>query len=352
MVERIHAEDPLARYIDAEGPGRFQCRLCPHHCRLIPGRDGLCRVRGVRQGRVRALGYGVISAAHVDPVEKKPLYHFYPAAPIYSIGGWGCNFACYFCQNWSISQARAADGAERVTPIQVIRAAQAHRCDLLAFTYNEPLVGYEFVCDTAQEARKAGLKTVLVTNGYVEAEPAAELLPWIDALNVDIKSMDDEFYRRHCRGTLEPVLRFCRQAAQQGCHMEITNLVIPTLNDRPDLIRRLAVWIKTELGDKTPLHLSAYHPDFECDLPPTTALLLATAVAEARAELPYVYAGNLPDLAAQDTVCPGCRSVLIRRRGYQVDGAGLQAGVCVTCGRPFDGQTKPGCKSSHAGVKT
>ncbi len=328
---------PPALFFTDEGNGHFQCRLCQHHCRMTEGKDGLCRVRGVREGTPRALGYGVLSAAHVDPVEKKPLYHFFPGETIYSIGGWGCNLACFFCQNWSISQVHPA-GDDRVTPEQIISATQANRCRHLAFTYNEPLIGYEFVLDTAKRARAAGVSSVLVTNGFIEGEPAAELLPWIDALNIDIKSMDDDFYRTHCRGALAPVLAFCRQAVKQGCQVEITNLVIPTLNDRPEQIRQLAHWVATELGRQVPLHLSAYHPDYECNLPPTEARILIEAVRVAREELQYVYAGNLAGSAAQDTVCPRCRSVLIRRQGYQVERVGLAGGECAGCHKPFEGR--------------
>jgi pyruvate formate lyase activating enzyme len=301
------------------------------------GQNGLCRVRGVREGTPRALCYGVISAAHVDPVEKKPLYHFFPGETVYSVGGWSCNLACFFCQNWSISQDRPAE-ADRVTPAQIIHAAQANRCRHLAFTYNEPLIGYEFVLDTAKLARAAGMSTILVTNGFVEEEPAAGLLPWIDALNIDIKSMDDEFYRNHCRGTLAPILKFCRQAVGQGCHVEITNLVIPTLNDRPELIRQLSHWISSELGHRVPLHLSAYHPDYECKLPPTTAAILTEAVRVASEELQYVYAGNLAESTAQDTVCPQCGIVWIRRRGYQIERVGLAGDECSGCHHPFEGR--------------
>lgn len=337
MPSIVSKSAPPAQFFNRDPDGHFRCGLCPHHCRLTAGQDGLCRVRGIRDGIPRALGYGVISAAHVDPVEKKPLYHFYPGEPIYSIGGWGCNLACFFCQNWSISQVCPA-GNDRVTPAQVIRATQANRCRMLAFTYNEPVIGFEFVRDTAQLARAAGIQTVLVTNGYIEPEPAADLLPWIDALNVDVKSMEDEFYRRHCRGSLAPVLAFCGQAVKQGCHVEITNLIIPTLNDRPELIRHLARWMATELGPAVPLHLSAYHPDYECQLPPTSAAVLLEAVRVAREAVRYVYAGNLAESAAQDTLCPGCGAVLIRRQGYRVERVGLADGVCGGCRRPFDGR--------------
>jgi len=315
--------------------GRIECRLCPHHCVLRDKQIGLCKVRQVHGGELKALGYGLLSAAHVDPVEKKPLYHFHPGKPIYSIGGWGCNFACMFCQNWTISQQIARDGA-RHAPQDVVAEALSSGSRMLAFTYNEPLIGFEFVRDCARLARAAGLRTVLVTNGYVEEAPAAELLPLIDALNVDIKSMAPGFYRRQCRGTLEPVLAFCRQAVAAGCHLEITNLLIPTLNVEEAEVEELATWIKEHLGPLTPLHLSAYHPDFESRIEATPVAALEAAFAICRRHLTYVYMGNVFGAEGQNTVCPGCGNAMVVRKGYSVKTPGLRRGACAECGRKAD----------------
>jgi len=293
-------------------------------------------VRVVSEGRLRALGYGALSATHVDPVEKKPLYHFLPGEPVFSIGGWGCNLACAFCQNWEISQQFPALTAPRTNPAAVVALARASACRMIAYTYNEPLTGFEFVRDCARLARGAGLRNVLVTNGYVEEEPAAELLPLIDALNVDVKSMEDSFYRRQCRAGLEPVLRFCGQARRAGAHLELTNLVIPGLNDRPELFDRLADWVAETLGKQTPLHLSAYHPDYRAAQPSTPVGTLMEALARCRAKLSYVYVGNVASGQEQDTVCPACGLTLVARRGYRVRLAGIREGACAGCKRAVD----------------
>jgi pyruvate formate lyase activating enzyme len=314
--------------------GRVRCELCPHHCVLREAQTGLCKVRTVRGGELRAAAYGLISAAHIDPIEKKPLYHFHPGSPIYSIGGWGCNFACRFCQNWGISQQVVE--SDRVVPDEMIERARASGCKLIAYTYNEPLVGFEYVRDCSLIARKAGLKNVLVTNGYIESAPAAELLPLIDALNVDIKSIEEDFYRQQCRGTLDPVLNFCRQAVAQGCHVEITNLLIPTLNDQPAAIERLAQWIARELGPRTPLHVSAYHPDYQTTIRPTTAGALESAFAMCKRHLLFVYLGNVFTDKGQNTLCPDCGQEWIKRSGYATQIRGMRGGVCVHCGRKAD----------------
>ncbi len=239
------------------------------------------------------MGYGVLSSVHVDPIEKKPLYHFHPGASIFSVGGWGCNFGCTFCQNWTISQDFRKSGT-RHTPEQMVRAMREEGCSLIAYTYNEPLIGFEFVRDCCRLVHADGGENVLVTNGFVEESPAAELLPLVDALNVDIKSMDEAFYKHYCKGSLSPVLRFCRQAVKAGCHLEITNLIIPGLNDTDEGFERLAGWIHDELGPLTPLHLSAYHPDFKLAVPHTSRKTLQRASDICQKTLAYVYQGNLP----------------------------------------------------------
>ncbi len=325
-----------AEYWHSIDGGHVQCDLCPHRCRLGEGKTGLCRVRTAAGGKLNAAAYGLLSSAHIDPIEKKPLYHFRPGSSIFSVGGWGCNFACAFCQNWSISQDVDA-GARTCTPEQVVREAVRSGCGSVAYTYNEPLVGFEFVRDCSALARREGLANVLVTNGFVEPAPASELLPLTAALNVDIKSIDEAFYVRHCRGRLAPVLAFCRQAADAGCRLEITNLIIPTLNDAPEQIERLAKWVADRLGDLTPLHLSAYRPEYRMSVPPTPPDALESAWAICRRHLRYVYVGNVRTHDGQDTLCPGCGAVLIRRRGYATELAGLSGGgACSACGRAAD----------------
>lgn len=324
-----------ARYWHKRDDGAVQCELCPHGCAIGEGRVGICGARGMQAGELRALTYGSVSSAHADPIEKKPLHHFHPGATIFSIGSWGCNFRCPFCQNWSISQEITL-GAQRVSPEQIADAGAGHGSIGIAYTYNEPLIGAEFVLDCARLARERGLANVLVTNGYVMPGPAAELLPYIDALNIDIKSMDEGFYREQCGGRLQPVLDFCVQAVRAGCHVEITNLVIPGLNDSAGAIRALAEWVASNLGPNTPLHLSAYHPQFKATAPATPPRTLADAHVVCRRILTYVYVGNVRLLEGQDTLCPGCGATQIRRLGYTTEVTGLRDGRCAACGRAAD----------------
>jgi pyruvate formate lyase activating enzyme len=320
-----------ARYWEPLPDGRVRCLLCPHRCEIADGHAGRCRVREAAAGRLVAAGYGLISSAHVDPIEKKPLHHFLPGSSIFSIGGWGCNFACAFCQNWTISQDRQ-EGV-RYTPADIVGQGARDGSVGIAYTYNEPVTGFEFVLDCARLARSQGLANVLVTNGFLNPEPAAELLPWVDAANVDIKSMDEAFYRRQCRGSLQPVLDFCCQARQAGCHLEITNLVIPGLNDGEESLARLARWIAERLGRDTPLHLSAYYPRYKSDAPPTSVSTLDRAFRVCADVLDHVFVGNADPGVGRDSVCRGCGAVLIERRGYRVRLKALSGSACSACGR-------------------
>jgi pyruvate formate lyase activating enzyme len=289
----------------------------------------------VEKGNLHALGYGLISSAGLDPIEKKPLHHFHPGESIFSIGGWGCNLACEFCQNWTISQQFAA-GSDSYTPEQIVRKASSVGSIGIAYTYNEPLIGFEFVYDCALLARKAGLVNVLVTNGFVRNEPAAELISLIDAMNIDIKSMDDNFYRTRCHATLQPVLDFAQQAVSGSVHVEITNLVIPGLNDDMNTIGALARWMREHLGESVPLHISAYHPQYKLSIPSTPSATLERAYEVARKELLYVYLGNTMVRTGQNTLCPRCGHVLIERMGYSTVVRGLKKAACERCGRPLE----------------
>lgn len=317
------------------GAGKIECELCPHHCRLTEGGRGICGIRLMKASRLCAAGYGLVSSAHNDPIEKKPLYHFYPGTNIFSLGGWGCNFKCPFCQNWTISQKIDFNGSS-VQPDEIVAAARKEKSAGIAYTYNEPLINIEFVAECARLAHEAGLVNVLVTNGYVEKKPAEFILPLIDALNIDIKSINEEFYKKQCAAALQPVLDFSRQAVAAGCHVEITNLIIPGLNDGDEDIKRLAAWIRANLGEKTPLHLSAYHPEFKMTLPPTSLETIERAYRLCRHDLPYVYVGNVFSGSGQNTLCPQCGAELIVRRGYSAEIVGLKEKCCLKCGRPAD----------------
>ncbi len=310
----------------------MRCLLCPHECLVKEGHSGRCRVRSVSDGILQADGYGQISAAHLDPVEKKPLYHFHPGTSIYSIGGWGCNFRCRFCQNWTISQQVHVDPGNATGVEDVVRQAVASGGIGVAYTYNEPLIGYEFVHDCAEAVRKAGLKNVLVTNGYVESLPAAALLPWIDAVNLDIKSMDDPFYREVCSGSLAPVLRFARQVVDTGVHLEVTHLLIPGLNSEERQTDTLASWIAETLGPRIPLHITAYRPEYSMALPPTRAADLRRAFSRAKRLLEHVYTGNLDIPEGRDTRCRSCGALLVERTGRAIKVTLTAEGRCASCG--------------------
>ncbi|MEJ5187390.1 MAG: AmmeMemoRadiSam system radical SAM enzyme, partial [Candidatus Geothermincolales bacterium] len=296
--------------------GRVHCLLCPQDCVIAEGRKGFCKVRINRGGVLYSEVYNRAMAAAVDPMEKKPIYHFIPGSRIYSLGTRGCNQNCDFCQNWHMLQPDAR--TEEITAEEAVEEALATGSVGIAYTYNEPTIWYEFVLECAALAREKGLVNVLVTNGLINPEPFEKLAPYVDAMNIDVKSMDPEFYRRICKSRLEPVLETCRAARDAGILVEITNLVIPTLNDSEELILKLVDFVKG-LGREVPLHFSAYFPSYRMTIrstPPET-LIRAKELAEKR--LYYVYLGNVMVPGASDTKCPGCGNLLVRRMGYSVE---------------------------------
>ena len=314
--------------------GRVQCRLCPIECRLEPGRDGPCHTRGNRGGRMTPLHYGEVAAAGLDPIEKKPLYHYLPGARILSVAAPGCNLHCRFCQNWELSQdqdRRDRYAGAPVSPDRLVEEALACGSGGIAYTYSEPLVWYEFVRDTARLARDAGLKNVVVTNGYLQPEPLAELLPLLDAANIDLKSMDDDFYRRICKASLDPVLSAIRDVHAAGVHLELTNLLIPGYNDADDQISMLVDFV-AGLGRDIPLHFSAYHPAWDFDAPPTPVETLRRAAGLARRKLDHVYLGNVRTRDGSNTICPG-RGATVIERGRAAPRIRLTAeAACPDCG--------------------
>lgn len=311
--------------------GKLLCKLCPHRCVIEDGQVGKCRVRRREGDRLVPLTYAEVTSVHLDPIEKKPLYHFYPGSLVLSLGTWGCNMRCDFCQNWSISQLQVP--TQRLEPEQAVELALSREGNIgLAYTYNEPFIWYEYMYDTAQLAHERGLKNVVVTNGFINPEPLEELLPCLDALNIDVKAMSDEFYRRLCGGRVRWVLRAAELAAQH-VHVEITNLVIPGENDSEESVRELVDWVAEALGPDTPLHFSRYHPDYKLTAPATPPETLSGAYGMARERLNYVYVGNIAMPETQDTVCPSCGATLISRHGFgarMVDLAGGQCGKCHT----------------------
>lgn len=330
-----------ARYWKARAEGSLDCGLCPHRCRLAPGKAGLCGARANQGGRmVLPLG-GLVSALALDPIEKKPLFHFFPGSKVFSVGFLGCNLACPFCQNWRISQdfdARLEGRA--LAPADLVRLAEESAAPSLAFTYSEPSIHIEYILEAAGLARKAGLATVLVTNGSILDGPAGDLLALMDAVNVDLKTWSEAAYRDVLRGERECVLGFIARASAL-CHLEVTTLVVPGLSDSPEGIEGIAAFL-AGLDRSIPLHLSAYHPDWRYDRPPLEARRLEALADLARASLDFVYCGNLGG-HEESSLCPGCGALLATRRGYRTTIEGLRAGPaqggafprgrCAQCGR-------------------
>jgi pyruvate formate lyase activating enzyme len=323
-----------ASFFEQAATSQVKCLLCPHACRLEAGKAGKCRVRINLEGTLIAQNYGLVTAMAMDPIEKKPLYHFFPGREILSVGTFGCNLHCPFCQNWSI--AHGDPPAKKITPqylVSLARAAQADgSCVGIAYTYSEPIVWYEFVRDTAILARAAGLKNVLVTNGMINEAPLLELLDSVDAMNIDIKGISNQFYQAHLGGVLKTVLTTVKTAYRQGCHVEITNLIVPGLNDKLEEIEKLASWIRDNLDADVPLHLSRYFPSYQMTRDPTPLEVMEMARDVAKERLNFVYLGNTNLPGARNTYCPNCQTKLIDRQGYRVILAGVKGKTCCRCG--------------------
>jgi pyruvate formate lyase activating enzyme len=323
----------ICEFQEALAGGLVRCHICPHKCTIAKGRTGICLCRKNFEGTLRPINYGQITSAAMDPIEKKPLYHFFPGSAIYSIGSWGCNFKCDFCQNWNISQQAAA--AEYIAPELAVRAALEQKSIGIAYTYNEPTIWFEYVRDTAALARAAGLKNVLVTNGYVNAAPLDRLLELIDAMNIDIKGFTEEFYERRPRGRLGPVLETAVRAAKR-CHVETTTLLIPGQNDGPAEITLLRDWIYDHLGPDSPTHISAYSPRYKSKEPATSPETLLRACKILETKLHFVYVGNIVAGDLSNTRCYNCGATAVRRVGYRVKADGLRDGACAACGQKLN----------------
>ncbi len=323
-----------ARWWEPEANGRVHCYLCPRHCHIHPGQGGFCFIRVNRDGRLFTLGYGSPAALQVDPIEKKPLNHFLPGTRIFSMGTAGCNMGCFFCQNWDISKSHHDQvNSQPVAPEQVPLLAIRHGCDAIAFTYNEPTIWGEYVIDICKAARPLGLKTVMVTNGYITYDAFHEVYDHIDAANVDLKAFTENFYGKITLTHLEPVLDTLRWLKNEtSVWFEITNLMIPTLNDDPEETRKLCDWILQNLGPDVPLHFTAFHPDFKLQDKPATppeTLHRARRIA-LEAGLHYVYEGNIFSEAAS-TFCPSCGMLLVERSWHKINKNRLKEGHCPKC---------------------
>lgn len=328
-----------AEFCHGTPDGKIQCDLCSHYCRILPGRSGLCRVRYNTGGRLYSLNFGSAVSQAADPIEKKPLNHFMPGTRTWSFGAPGCNFSCANCQNWQISQATPQELALPLTdPVEIVRNALASACPSISCTYTEPTIYAEYAIEVMKLAKSSGLRTVWISNGFMSPLCIDAITPWLDAINVDLKSMDDAFYRRVCGARVEPVLDNLRRLSRSGIHLEVTTLVIPGNSDDPGMLERLCSFIAGELGPDVPWHAIPFFPEISWkmpDLPPTSPAMLETAwKIGGKAGLRYIYSGD----GHTDTLCPRCGATVIRRapRSFSATEARLDRnGRCVACGEPL-----------------
>lgn len=308
------------------------CYLCPQNCKIFDGRIGFCRARKNVAGKLYSLNYGRITAIAMDPVEKKPLYHFYPGKFILSVGSFGCNLKCGFCQNWTI--AHSDPDVYFMEPEKLIRIALSEKDNIgIAYTYNEPSIWYEFVIECAKKAKEVGLKNVLVTNGYISEEPLLEILPYIDAMNIDVKAFNEDFYKNICRGELKNVMRTV-EIAHLRCHVELTTLIIPGFNDDKNEMEELFKWVSS-LDPNIPHHLSRFYPNYKMNGEITPLDKLINIRNLAKKYLNYVYIGNVPNVD-NNTYCPNCGKLLIKRTFYNVEMVGFEKGRCKNCNEIAD----------------
>lgn len=318
----------------------LQCTLCPKDCRLAPGQRGLCRVRENRQGELVSLVHGTPVILQMDPIERKPFFHVRPGSQSLSVSTAGCNFDCKFCEVWDTVLVAPEDIHAYDVPVgDVVRHAREAGAASIAYTFGEPVVFFEYMLDIAHETRQAGLLNLLHSNGYIRSAPLEALMPVLDGANIDLKGFSEAFYREVCAGELQPVLDTLERLHAAGVHLEITTLLIPTLNDDLSMIKRMCGWIREHLGAETPLHLSRFYPLYKlADLPPTPVSSLERARDTALAAgLNYVYLAKVPGHAAETTRCAGCGQVVIERLGFVVDAVALEQDRCGHCGRRLPG---------------
>ncbi len=331
-------------------PGsRVRCNICQWRCKIGPGRLGVCKMYHNKDGVLFSMNYALVSSVAADPIEKKPLFHFFPGSLCYSLGGWGCNFRCQDCQNWEIACVDIPQAGREIQPQEAIKLAQDNNCQGIAWTYNEPTMWFEYTLDSARLAKENGLYTVYVTNGYMTPEALDTIGPYLDAWRVDVKGFSDAFYRKlakigHWRGILE-VARLAKDKWQM--HVEVITNIIPTMNDDDQQLRGIAGWIYGELGELTPWHVTRFHPHHHmADLPPTPlATLEHAADIGKRAGLKFVYIGNVPGHSCEDTVCYACGSLNVQRFGYQTKVVGLKSSKCRFCGAELNFRTPSGGSS-------
>ncbi len=322
---------------------RVKCNLCSHRCVIKDGRRGLCSVRENQSGKLQTLVYGKLIARHVDPIEKKPLFHFLPGTLSYSVATVGCNLRCRFCQNADIAQMPADHKGmimgETVTAQQVVDDAAKSGCRSIAYTYTEPTVFFEFAYDTARIAHARGIRNVFVTNGYMTSEALEMINPYLDAANVDLKAFSDKYYKDLCGARLAPVQETLRRMKASGIFVEVTTLIVTGLNDDNVELQKLAEFIAHDLGADTPWHISRFHPTYKLTDRPATPVKTLTQAHEIglQAGLKYVYTGNVPGNAGENTFCPGCGEMVIERWGFQVGALRVRDGHCQMCGGEIAG---------------
>lgn len=338
------------RFYKKDVQGLLQCLNCSHYCVIPEGKTGICGVRQNVRGKLHLLVYGKAAAVHSDPVEKKPLFHFLPGSFTYSFGTFGCNFRCANCHNSDLSQIMDSKGrveqysdvefGVEFSPEEIVKAAISNSCESISYTYNEPTVFFEYALDTMKIAKEHGLKNIWVSNGYMSDSVASAIIPYLDAINIDIKSFEEGFYEKNCGAHIAPVLRNCKEFARKNVWIEITTLIIPTMSDDFNMLSKIAQYIKEELGDFVPWHISAFSSDISWKLQhlsSTTVDTIKKAYTMGKETgLCFVYAGNVWNGALENTYCPECRMSLIERKGYEVDRHDAD-GTCPKCGHILKG---------------
>lgn len=330
----------LEAMYQVETPKGIRCQICPNECTLKEGELSECHNRRVYNGKLFTIAYGNPCAIHLDPIEKKPLYHYLPDSAAFSIATAGCNLACLNCQNWTISQSSPEETQNYdLMPKKVVEQARKYNCKSIAYTYSEPITWYEYFYNTGLLAREAGIKNVLVSAGYIHRDPLLNLCKVVDAANIDLKSMDDNIYLKLNAGKLEPVLNTLKTLKEEGVWLEITNLVVPSWTDDLDMIKRMCNWLAKNGFDDTPLHFSRFHPQYKLQRLPVTPLKTLEAAKEiALSEgLKYIYIGNVPGSKAANTLCPNCGEILVERSGYTIKSMKVQNGVCFNCSESIPG---------------
>ncbi len=329
-----------ARYYEKQPGGGIKCKLCPRNCLVTDLERGYCGVRENRGDIYHTLVYARPCSMNIDPIEKKPLFHFYPGSQAFSIATAGCNSNCKFCQNWEISQVRPEQTQNfDLPPEEIIQICKQRKIPTIAYTYSEPVIFYEYMYDTAERGHKDDIRSVMITGGYIESKPLAEIQPHLDAIKVDLKAIRQDYYKDIVHVDLKPVLDGIVQIKKAGTWLELVYLVVPTLNDTEDEFRELAVWIKNNLGPDVPLHFSRFYPQYLLkDLPPTPLKTLETAWQICKAEgLHFVYLGNIPGHEAESTYCPNCGKIVIGRKGFRIVNYNLDGNKCKFCKREIPG---------------